>query len=84
MHTINNIYPYGYETNHVSPLISMKSDSFLVSHAKMTFPGLWLYTIIKASKCYRLFIWVVLWNICYLKPHIVSGFKMSTLIIVIL
>ena len=37
----NNYYtPYGYETNHVSALISITSSgSILVSHVKKTYPG---------------------------------------------
>ena len=37
---IDNILPYGYETNHVSALISITSSgSILVSRVKKTYPG---------------------------------------------
>ena len=38
--TYLNICTYGYETNHVSALISITSSgSILVSHVKKTYPG---------------------------------------------
>ena len=62
--TIDNTLPYGYETNYVSALISIKSSSsILVSRTKKTFAGLWLYAMMNAYKCYRLLIRVVLWII---------------------
>ena len=43
--TIDNILPYGYETNHVSALISISSSgSILVSHVKSIILVLQFYT----------------------------------------
>ena len=48
-HIIDNTHPYGYETNHVSPLISMQSRWFYPSFAlQKTFPGLWFYAMMNA------------------------------------
>ena len=46
---IDNIRTYGYETNHVSTLISITSSgSILVSHIKKTYPG---FVILCGNKC---------------------------------
>ena len=42
------MYIYGYETNHVSALISITSSgSILVSHVKKTYPG---FAILRGDK----------------------------------
>ena len=46
---IDNIRTYGYETDHVSVLISITScGSILVSHVKKTYPG---FVILHGDKC---------------------------------
>ena len=49
---IDNIHTYGYETNHVSALISITSSgSILVSCVKRTYPG---FAIVRGDECLQL------------------------------
>ena len=46
--SIDNIHTYGYETNHVSALISTRIGPILVSGVKKTYPG---FVILRGNKC---------------------------------